>query len=86
MVGVAVAVGVAVGVGVAVVVVVGVGVGVVVGVVVAVGVAMKAMIDAALGLHKDTPYVPWALDLHHLSATFAFMCAAGCGVMLVKYF
>ncbi|CAB4189992.1 hypothetical protein UFOVP1193_27 [uncultured Caudovirales phage] len=41
---------------------------------------------AALGLHKDTPYVPWALDLHHLSATFAFMCAAGCGVMLVKYF
>ena len=46
----------------------------------------QAMIDAALGLHKDTPYVPWALDLHHLSATFAFMCAAGCGVMLVKYF
>lgn len=36
--------------------------------------------------NQHTPYVAWRLDLHHLSLTFAFLCAAACGVMWDRTF
>ena len=40
----------------------------------------------AIVVHADTPYVPWAIDAHHLSLTVAFLCAAACGVIWDRTF
>lgn len=47
-------------------------------------VAMVCGYSIAMGVFTDTPYHPWAIDLHHLSAAIAFACAAGCGFMLAR--
>lgn len=37
-----------------------------------------------IDVHEHTAYVAWAFDLHHTSMSFAFLCAACCGVMWTR--